>query len=216
MLVFENFVTTRHTFHAVLLITVSCTRVMSDIFDSDSSPEVWVPALTVESSPVDFGFEQEILDRSPQDLVSQLDQQLTLSPSGLSVRQLSESESLPRQEYVTLSFTVQILILSSSSNADHNSLALSFIPTVATDPVHGPTAEPMQDREVLPAHGIDMEPDVSHTELSPLSDSLSLLAPSPPLPRSYVPPVQSLSLKATSESPGVAPSPRLPFEQVRL
>ena len=57
---------------------------MSDTFDSDSSPEIWVPALTAESSPVDFGFEQdEFLDRS-QDLF-QIDQQLTLSSYSLSV-----------------------------------------------------------------------------------------------------------------------------------
>ena len=81
---------------------------MSDTFDSDSSPEIWVPALMAESSPVDFGFEQdEFLDQS-QDLF-QIDQQLTLSPYGLSVRPLSEIESFSGEEYVSFSL-FQMLI----------------------------------------------------------------------------------------------------------
>ena len=80
----------------------------SDTFDSDSSPEIWVPALMVESSPVNFGFEQdEFLDRS-QDLF-QIDQQLALSPYGLSVRPLSEIESFSGKEYVSFSL-LQMLI----------------------------------------------------------------------------------------------------------
>ena len=123
---------------------------MSDTFDSDSSPEIWVPALTPESSPVDFGFEQdEFLNRSPQDLRFQIDQQLALSPVDMVSMYTSE-------------------------------------------------AEPRHGQEVVPMHGSDTDPVPTYTELSPLSDSLSaLVAPSPRLPGSYVPPFQSPSSKAT-------------------
>ena len=99
-----------HMFHKVLLIMVSCNpvKVMSDTFDLDSSPEIWVPALTAESSPVDFGFEQdEFLNRSQN--LFQIDQQLTLSPYGLSVQPLSEIESFSGEEYISFSL-FQMLI----------------------------------------------------------------------------------------------------------
>ena len=81
---------------------------MTDTFDSYSFPEIWVSGLTAESSPVDFGFEQdEFLDQS-QDLF-QIDQQLTLSPYGLSVQPLSEIESFSGEEYVSFSL-FQMLI----------------------------------------------------------------------------------------------------------
>jgi hypothetical protein len=158
---------------------------MSDTFDSDSSPEIWVPALTPEASPLDFGFEQdEFLNRS-QDLV-QIDQQHRLSP---------------------------VDMVSMYTNENDQQLTLSPVDMVSMYTI---VAEPRRGQEAASVHGSGTDPVPTHTELSPLSDSLSLVAPSPRLPISYVPPFQSPSSIATSQSPGIAPSPRLPIDQVHL
>ena len=75
---------------------------MSDTFNSDFSSEILVPALMVESSPVNFGFEQNEFLNQSQDFF-QIDQQLALSPYRLSVQQLSEIESLSGEEYISFS-----------------------------------------------------------------------------------------------------------------
>ena len=82
------------------------------------------------------------------------------------------------------------------------------------DSTHVSEVEPGHSPEIIPVDSNDMEPEVMHTELSPLSNSLSLVTPSPRLPSSYVPPMHSPSSKAMSQSPGIAPSPRLPIDQV--
>ena len=81
------------------------------------------------------------------------------------------------------------------------------------DSTHVSEAEPGHSPEIIPVDSNDAEPEVTHTKLSPLSDSLSFVALSPKLPSSYVP-LHSPSSKATSQSPGIAPSPRLPIDQV--
>ena len=81
------------------------------------------------------------------------------------------------------------------------------------DSTHVSEAEPGHSPEIIPVDSNDAEPKVMHTELSPLSDSLSLVALSPKLPSFYVP-LHSPSSKAMSQSPGIAPSPRLPIVQV--
>ena len=123
---------------------------MSDTFDSDSSPEIWVPALTPESSPVDFGFERdEFLNRS-QDLV-QIDQQLTLSP---------------------------VDIVSMFTSEIDQQLPLSPVDMLS---MYTNEAEPGRGQEPDSVHGSGTDPMPTHAELSPLSDSLSLVAPSPRL-----------------------------------
>ena len=92
------------------------------------------------------------------------------------------------------------------------SLALSFIPTIDMDSTHVSEAEPGHSPEIIPVDSSDVEPKVTHTKLSPLSDSHSLVTLSPRLPSSYVPPMHSPSSKATSQSPGIAQSPRLPID----
>ena len=81
------------------------------------------------------------------------------------------------------------------------------------DSTHVSEAEPGHSPEIIPMDNNNVEPEVMHTKLSPLSNSLSLVTPSPKLPSSYVP-LHSLSSKATSQSPGIAPSPRLPIDQI--
>ena len=80
--------------------------------------------------------------------------------------------------------------------------------------MHISEAEPVHSPEIIPVDSSDMEPKIMHTELSPLSDSLFLIAPSPRLSSSYIPSMHSSSSKATSQSPAIAPSPRLPIDQV--
>lgn len=150
---------------------------------SISSPEIWVPALTPESSPVDFGFEQDQFLNRSQDLV-QIDQQLTLSP---------------------------VDIVSMFTSEIDQQLPLSPVDMVS---MYMNEAEPGCGQEPDSIHGSGADPVPTHAELSPLSDSLSLVAPSQRLPGSYVPPFQSPSSKATSESPGIAPSSWLPIDQV--